>query len=317
MHTFEEKIHAAGQTLHREKIDIVQINLGYDCNLSCHHCHVQAAPGRPEKMSHQTMNDCLAFIKKAEPTIVDLTGGSPELHPDLPFFIEELASFSFVKRLLLRTNMTLLCQEKYQPLLQLFIKHRVELIGSLPCYGAENVNAQRGDGVYARNIENLKHLNQLGYGKEHSPLQLNLVYNPGGAFLPGAQQELERAYKEELQKNHQITFNQLFTIANAPCGRFKEDLVNSGEYADYMQLLEENFNPETLPRLMCVSQINIGWDGRIYDCDFNQALGMSLAENKTIDQLSPKDIFQEIRTNDHCFCCTAGCGSSCQGSLAN
>lgn len=315
MHTFEEKILSSGQPLHRDKIDIVQINLGYDCNLSCHHCHVQAAPGRPEKMSRQTMEDCLDFIKKAEPSLVDLTGGSPELHPDLPFFIEALASLPFVKRLLLRTNMTLLQQEKYQPLLDLFVKQKVELIGSLPCYGEENVNAQRGNGVYARNIENLKLLNQLGYGKDNSPLQLNLVYNPGGAFLPAAQQELETAYKKELQKNYQISFDHLFTIANAPCGRFKEDLIDRGEYDGYMQLLEENFNPETLPRLMCVSQINIAWDGRVYDCDFNQALGMSLAGDKKIGQLSPAELFQEIRTADHCFCCTAGPGSSCQGSL--
>ncbi|CQR70852.1 molybdenum cofactor biosynthesis protein A [Sporomusa ovata DSM 2662] len=315
MKTFCERIKETGEKLARNKIDIVQMNVGYVCNLACKHCHVQAGPNRTEQMSAETMKACLKFISESKATTVDITGGSPEMNPHLPMLIEELRKISTVKRILVRTNMTLLGTDKYRHFVDLFKANKLELVGSLPCYGEENVNAQRGNGVFNSNIGVLKLLNSIGYGKEKTELVLDLVYNPGGAFLPGPQAELQAAYKEQLKKNYGIEFNHLFTITNAPCGRFKEDLKKSGQFAAYMNLLVDNYNKDNLKKVMCVSQINIGWDGAVYDCDFNQALGLRIGAPKTIAEFTPKELMSEILADDHCYCCTAGAGSSCQGSL--
>lgn len=315
MKTFYERVNETGQKMLRNHIDIVQINVGYVCNLSCRHCHFQAGPNRSEQMSADTMKACLNFIRESEASTVDITGGSPEMNPHLPMLIEELRKISTVKRILVRTNITILGSDQYKHLLDLFKANQVELVGSLPCYGAENVNAQRGDGIFEVNIQVLKTLNQLGYGKEYSGLHLDLVYNPGGAFLPGPQAELQAAYKEQLKNNYGVEFNRLYTITNAPCGNFKEDLKKAGQFGAYMDTLIHNFNKDNLKKVMCASQVNIGWDGTVYDCDFNQALAMPIESPKTIADFTPAELLREILTDDHCYCCTAGAGSSCQGSL--
>ncbi len=315
MKTFCETSKEIGAKLVRNKIDIVQMNVGYICNLACNHCHVQAGPTRSEQMSAETMRACLKFINETKAATVDITGGSPEMNPHLPMLIEELRKISTIKRILVRTNMTLLATDKYKHLIDLFRANRIELVGSLPCYGEENVNEQRGNGVFTSNIRTLKLLNSVGYGKEKTGLILDLVYNPGGAFLPGPQAVLQAAYKEQLQNNFGIEFNHLFTITNAPGGRFKEYLAKAGELDTYMNLLFDNYNKDNLKKVMCVSQVNIGWDGAVYDCDFNQALGMRIGSPKTIADFTPEELMCEVLVDDHCYCCTAGAGSSCQGSL--
>ncbi|WP_371379988.1 arsenosugar biosynthesis radical SAM (seleno)protein ArsS [Sporomusa aerivorans] len=315
MKTFCENVKESDEKLVRNKLDSVQINVGYVCNLTCRHCHVQAGPNRTEQMSSETMKACLNFIKEANAATVDITGGSPEMNPQLPMLIEELSNINTVKRILVRTNMTLLGLDTYKHLLDLFKANKIELVGSLPCYGEENVTAQRGAGVFNKNIEVLKLLNSIGYGKEKTGLILDLVYNPGGAFLPGPQAELQAAYKEQLKNNYGIGFNHLFTITNAPCGHFKEDLKNSSQLDAYQQLLVDNYNKDNLKKVMCVSQVNIGWDGAVYDCDFNQILGLRIHAPKTIADFTPEELLCEIIADDHCYCCTAGAGSSCQGSL--
>ena len=237
------------------------------------------------------------------------------MNPHLRELVEGLRQISTVKRILVRTNMAILANEQYQDFAAFYRDNKVELVGSMPCYGQENVDIQRGEGVFDDNIATLKRLNGMGYGKEGTDLILDLVYNPGGAFLPGPQAELQAAYKEELMKNFGIEFNHLFTITNAPCGRFKADLETAGELTAYQALLTDSFNPENLEKIMCLTQVNIGWDGLVYDCDFNQALGLCSAVSKKIDELDPEDLLSEIRVDDHCYCCTAGAGSSCQGSL--
>jgi len=315
MESFCDKVKKTGDKLFRNTIDIVQINVGYVCNLECKHCHVQAGPERTEQMSLETMKACLKFIKAAGASTVDITGGSPEMNPHLPMLIQELRKIDTVNRILVRTNMTMLGSEKYNHFVDLFKTNQVELVGSLPCYGEENVDAQRGKGVFGNNIDVLKLLNHIGYGQEGSNLALDLVYNPGGAFLPGPQAELQAAYKEQLKDQHGIEFNHLFTITNAPCGRFKEDLQVSGELDAYMKLLIDNYNKDNLTKVMCVGQVNIGWDGAIYDCDFNQVLGMRVGGVKTIAEMTPEELLCEVLVDNHCYCCTAGAGSSCQGSL--
>ena len=313
--TFDATVKETGKKLKRNQIDIVQINVGYVCNLNCTHCHVEAGPDRTEKMSAKTVQACIDFIKKSKAATVDITGGSPEMNPYLRDLIVGLRRIGTVQRILVRTNMAILNTAKYKDLIEFYKANKVELVGSMPCYGRDNVDAQRGSGVFKDNIEVLKQLNGVGYGKEGTGLALDLVYNPGGAFLPGPQAELQAAYKDELKKNYGIEFNHLFTITNAPCGRFKEDLAAKGELAAYMDLLAGSFNADNLGKVMCLSQVNVGWDGAVYDCDFNQALGMRVGGAKTIADFEPEELLGAVRVDDHCYCCTAGAGSSCQGSL--
>ena len=315
MMTFDAAVKETGKKLKRNQIDIVQINVGYVCNLNCRHCHVEAGPERTEQMDAKNVQDCIEFVKNSKAATVDITGGAPEMNPHLRELIVGLRKSGTVQRILVRTNMSILNSAKHKDLIEFYKANKVELVGSMPCYGEENVDAQRGAGVFKDNIEVLKRLNSVGYGKEGTGLILDLVYNPGGAFLPGPQAELQTAYKEELRENFGIEFNHLFTITNAPCGRFKEDLAATGELGPYLDLLAGSFNPDNLEKIMCLTQVNIGWDGAVYDCDFNQALGMRVDEPKTIGDFTLEELLGEVLVDDHCYCCTAGAGNSCQGSL--
>lgn len=315
MVSFAVAVKTSGKRLNRNRIDIVQINVGYLCNLSCRHCHVGAGPERRERMDGGTVRACLDFVRKSRAATVDITGGSPEMNPHLRELIGGLRRLGTVNRILVRTNLAILATDPYREFIEFYRDNRVELVGSMPCYGRENVDAQRGDGVFDDNIAVLKQLNAIGYGKAGSALVLDLVYNPGGAFLPGPQAELQAAYKDELRKNFGLEFNHLFTITNAPCGRFAEDLAATDELEAYRELLADSFNADNAGKVMCLSQINIGWDGAVYDCDFNQALGLRTGGDRTIGELAPADLLGEVLVDDHCYCCTAGAGSSCQGSL--
>lgn len=312
MESFVKKI---GKTLNRNKISTVQLNIGYTCNLGCRHCHVEAGVNRTEQMNLLVMKDCRNFIDNAKAEIVDITGGAPELNPNLVSLIKMVREVSTVKKIIVRSNLTLLAQEKYKHLIEIFMANKVELVASLPCYTEENVDFQRGHGVFKQVIPVIKKLNRLGYGT--GKYVLNLVYNPGGAFLPGAQSDLEVAYKEHLFTHFNIRFDQLFTITNAPIGRYAQDLKDNGQLKPYQQLLVDNYNKDNLQKLMCLSQVNIDWQGHIFDCDFNQAIKLPIA-NKAIyiGSITPAEILKmKIEIGDHCYCCTAGAGSSCTGSL--
>lgn len=316
MCNFSELVDQTKQVLVRDTVHCLQVNIGYKCNLHCRHCHVEAGPDRHEMMSLSVMNDCLRFIEGVKEIEVDITGGSPEMNPNLMYFINSLRQKPAVKRIILRSNLVVLEQEGYSDLPAFFAANKVEIVASMPCYLEHNVIAQRGEGTYFSSIKILKKLNSLGYGSGHTGLKLDLVYNPGGAFLPAPQAELEAAYKENLKKDFGISFDTLFTITNMPIGRFRDDLENQGLLEDYMKLLSKNFNGDTLNKVMCRNQINVNWQGRLFDCDFNQVLNMP-AVNRNIGSVKVQDLVGlSIKTNDHCFSCTAGSGSSCQGSLA-
>jgi len=295
-----------------QKVEILQINIGRQCNLSCQHCHVEAGPNRTEVMSKKVLSDCLKVIEKT-PTIntVDITGGAPEMNPDLEWFIKKVAKLN--KRLIVRTNLVILLEDKYCHLIDVFAANKVELVGSLTCYLAENVAEQRGDEVYPRAIQALKSLNQKGYGDGKSGLVLSLVYNPIGAYLPGPQAELERDYKEYLKQNHNISFDHLFCLTNMPIGRFLKDLQRIGEDKEYQKTLINAFNPDAVANVMCRTTVSVGWDGQLYDCDFNQVMDLPIGQISEFD--TAKLSSREIIVNDYCYGCTAGAGSSCQGAL--
>jgi len=314
MNTFDKAVaEETGELLRSDSIKTIQVNLGLRCNLSCRHCHLQAGPGRNEMMSWETMEAVLALARCLPDVLVDITGGAPELHPSLVPFIEALSGSGHPVQV--RTNLTVLQEPEMASLPAFFKEHRIELVASLPCYLDANVTAQRGAGAFERSIASLRRLNGLGYGRD---LPLSLVYNPGGAFLPPLQSALEEAYRRELRERHGVVFTRLLTITNMPLGRFLDDLRHEGKDDTYRDLLREAFNPCTVDGLMCRQQICIGWDGRLFDCDFNQALGLSLGEGlpKHVAELDP-DILtnRPIVTGEHCFGCTAGAGSSCGGAL--
>ncbi len=295
-------------------INTLQVNLGLHCNLSCSHCHHSASPDSTETMSWTVMEAIINIAADPKIKNVDITGGAPELNPNLRSFIERLYRPDL--NILLRTNLIALVAPENSGL-KVFLKEKwVKVIASLPCYLEENVNAQRGDNTYIESITALKALNSLGYGID-SWLELNLVYNPDGPFLPASQEELEAIYSRELGQQHGITFNRLLTITNMPIGRFKDCLLNNGQLDEYIRLLHSNFNQTTLPKLMCRSQISVGWDGTIYDCDFNLALDFPAdVERPHIFNLDWGSLNRRtILTGEHCFGCTAGAGSSCNGSL--
>ncbi len=302
--------------LHAEGIETIQVNVGLRCNQSCAHCHLSASSNNNQLMDWPTMEKVLRIAGINRPETVDITGGAPELNPDLKKFIDRLKRLGVQCQV--RTNLTALMEPGLEELAGFFKDQRVKLVGSLPCYLMENVRAQRGEGVYERSIESLRRLNALGYGNDPD-LQLDLVYNPGGAFLPGDQGDLETAYKEELFSRFGITFNRLLTITNMPLGRFEEKLKENGRYDKYLKLLSDSFNPGTVHGLMCRYQISIGWDGTLYDCDFNLALGMVMNHGAP-DHIDGWDlgriVNRRIVTGMHCFGCTAGRGSSCSGALA-
>jgi radical SAM/Cys-rich protein len=310
--------------LQREPVRTLQINVGKLCNQACHHCHVDAGPKRTEIMTRPTAERVIALLA-ASPGVetIDLTGGAPELNPHFAFLVERARALG--RQVIVRCNLTVLFVPGMEQLPHFYRNRDVQLVCSLPCYTAENVDRQRGQGVFDRSIEALRLLNRLGYGRAGSPLTLNLVYNPLGAFLPPPQPALETRYRDELGRLFGIEFHQLFTITNMPIKRFADQLQRWGKYDEYMGLLVNHFNPQTVQGLMCRSLVSVGWEGTLYDCDFNQMLelplswsGGSVTRPLTMWDVARLDEIagREIRTASHCFGCTAGTGSSCGGTLA-
>jgi len=302
--------------LRHAKTEVLQVNVGKLCNLTCVHCHVNAGPKRKEIMTRDTVDRIVAWFARTEIPTIDLTGGAPEMIPDFRYFIERVKTLRPSRRVIDRCNLTILLEPGYEGLAQFLARHRVEIIASMPCYTAENVNAQRGQGVFDSSIKALRVLNSLGYG---SDLPLHLVYNPVGAFLPGPQAELEADYKRELKKHFEIVFNDLYTITNLPIARFASYLRHNNKLEEYNQLLIDNFNPATIAGLMCRDTISVSWTGEVFDCDFNQMLKMNWRnENGPLYlwDLDPAVVEnRQILTGNHCFGCTAGAGSSCGGAL--
>ena len=298
-----------------DKLEILQVNLGNICNQYCEHCHVDAGPAGNKIMSKEIMEKIIDLLRDQKGLTLDITGGCPELNPDFRFFVEE--AYDLTSQLMIRTNLTVFSEEGMDWIPQWYKDYQVVLIASLPCYTRGNTNKQRGNGVFEKSIKALKILNELGYG---SSVELNLVYNPGGAFLPGSQAELEMDYKKQLLTNHGIRFNNLFTIVNAPLGRFKNYLASNGGSEQYIQSLAESFNPDAAANIMCRTLISVDWQGILHNCDFNLAAGLPIRD-KDEKILETEDIQKaiqnghEIVTAEHCYCCTAGAGSSCTGVL--
>ncbi len=301
----------------RKNITILQMNLGYRCNQQCQHCHVNAGPKRTEEMSHKVLLQTLDFIKKNSVEIVDLTGGAPEMHPDFLFLIKSLRAMNV--KVIDRCNLTILNEPGYELLADNLAEQQIEIVASMPCYLEENVNKQRGSGVFKSSISALNRLNQLGYGQQDSSLILNLVYNPQGASLAPEQLLLEQDYKKFLFEQFGIVFNQLFTITNVPVKRFGSMLLSKNEFIPYMELLQSAHQNENLGGVMCRYQLSIDWQGYLYDCDFNQMLDLALHEQGKKLHISHADIQtlinKEIIVAGHCYACTAGKGSSCGGAL--
>ncbi len=317
MTTCFDKTKNFNKNLKRKSINTLQINVGYKCNLNCEHCHFQSGPNRTEQMSWTVMQDILQFTQENNISIIDITGGAPEINPFIKDFIKELKLINSVRNINLRTNLVILNLPEYSHLSEFFAENNIELTASLPCYLEENVDKQRGNKVFKSSIESIKKLNLLGYGQENTNLKLNLVYNPGGAKLPPEQQELKKAYKQYLKSEYDIVFNNLYTITNLPIGRFKDDLIKNDNIDDYKALLKSKFNPSNLKNLMCLSQLSVDWQGKIYDCDFNQALGLRIpTDSPYIGKVKLSDL-QDLPVvfHEHCYACCAGSGSSCTGSL--
>jgi radical SAM/Cys-rich protein len=315
---FKEALASTNPRLLRfDELRTLQVNLGNRCNQSCAHCHVQAGPAGKKIMPKGVMKKIINFLQNYPGLCVDITGGCPELNPDFRFFVNNV--YELVPCLMVRTNLTVFFEPGLDWVPLWYREHKVVLVASLPCYTEENVNKQRGKGVFEKSMAALKMLNELGYGVD-GQLELNLVYNPGGDFLPGPQEQLEADYKKELKGKYRVWFNKLFTMANAPIGRFKRCLEADGRLEQYLQLLAENFNPDAAENIMCRNLVNVDYKGLVYNCDFNQALDLPTVDaagaSVKIEQL--EDILSkglEITTGEHCFCCTAGAGSSCTGSL--
>lgn len=306
-----------GLTLAHERTEILQINTGKLCNLTCKHCHVNAGPKRTEIMTRETVDRILAWLADTEISTVDLTGGAPEMIPDFRHFVR--AARVLGRRVIDRCNLTILIERGYEGLAEFLAEHEVEIVASMPCYSPDNVNAQRGDGVFDASIKALQLLNRLGYG-EGGRLPLHLVHNPAGASLPGPQAALEADYKRELSAHFGIVFNRLYTITNMPIGRFASSLRHQGRYEEYLRLLVAAFNPASVEGLMCRDTISIGWQGEVYDCDFNQQLGLQWRNGRPLFlwDIKPAALAgRKILTGEHCFGCTAGSGSSCSGALAD
>lgn len=303
----------------RAKLETLQVNLGYLCNLSCTHCHVNAGPRRTELMDRETIETVLAFLEHHEIQLLDVTGGSPEMNPHFKYLVTEAREMGV--SVMDRCNPTILLEPGYENYAQFLADQQVIVTASLPCYAEQNVDQQRGKGVYQESVAALQLLNKLGYGKENSGLVLNLVYNPGGAFLPPPQDQLEQDYRRELMARHGIEFNQLFALANMPISRFGSMLLSKGQFNDYLKLLKDNYLAANLSTVMCRSLISVDWQGFVYDCDFNQMLDLPLIATdkpKThLRDLMAMDISgRDIAVADHCYGCTAGQGSSCGGALS-
>ena len=318
MTTFEDKARETmPEQLQPSDTHILQINVGRKCNLECNHCHLACSIDREEMMSKDVMHAIIRSAPVLACEIIDITGGAPELHPDIRWFIEKLKKLG--KAIQLRTNLVALTEGPDKDLMSFLKEHHVGLIASMPCYLEENVDAQRGEGVYKRTIEALLELNAIGYGVqgEHS---LSLVYNPGDASLPCPQAELEATHRKELDERFGVSFTNLLTITNVPIGRFRDALEAAGKLDDYMATLKDAFNPATLTGIMCRHQICVDWDGALYDCDFNLAIGLECTSTKdALQDMEPAEVAhllnRTIATGSHCYACTAGSGSSCGGSL--
>ena len=318
MQPFAEKLQIAGTDFRRRAVDALQVNLGRYCNLACVHCHVESGPTRKEMMSRENIDAVLRFLARTDIPTLDITGGAPELHPDFAYLV---ASARMLGRMVMdRCNLTVIFEPGMEYLPEFFKRNRVELVCSLPCYSEENVDKQRGKGTFESSIRALQYLNEIGYGQSDSDLILNLVYNPVGPHLPPPQEKLEQDYKRILHDQFGIAFNRLYCLTNMPITRYARHLKLRGEYDRYLELLESNFNGATLDHVMCRNLISIGWDGAVYDCDFNQMLDLPLSDGSGkklhIASLSWEEVAaRPIVAGDHCYACTAGCGSSCGGAL--
>lgn len=317
--TFKDKIAETNQfPLTPNKLEILQINLGYMCNQVCEHCHVDAGPDRKEIMTRETMMQCLEVIKKTEAHTLDLTGGAPEMNPEFRWFVEE-ASKAGIKDFIVRSNLTIIrANKKHYDLPEFFAKHNVHVVSSMPHWTRGKTDKQRGDGVFDKSIKALQELNAVGYGMPDSKLRLDLVYNPSGAFLPGDQASMQQEFKKALKDDFDIQFHNLFAITNLPISRFLDYLIASDNYEDYMHSLVEAYNPAAVSSVMCTNTISISWDGWLYDCDFNQMLELKVASKvKHISDYN-EELLQnrKIIISQHCYGCTAGAGSSCQGTVA-
>ena len=306
-------------SIRRNSLTTLQVNIGYKCNQKCAHCHVNASPERTEMMKSDTIKLIPKVLESYRLDTLDLTGGAPELHPQFQELVVKAREIGV--EVIDRCNLTILNEPGFEYLAKFLAENKVTIIASLPCYEKDNVDKQRGKGVFERSLEGLNQLNQLGYGKNNSDLKLNLVFNPQGISLPPPQAELESVYKKELFNRYGILFDNLYTIANMPINRFASHLKSMGQLKDYQKLLEEKYNPSNLDNLMCRSIISVDWEGILYDCDFNQQLGLKMkGKYKNLEDLvNNNDILinQEIETRDHCYGCTAGDGSSCGGALKN
>lgn len=301
----------------RDELDTVQVNLGYKCNLSCVHCHVNAGPSRTEMMSRDTVDELLAFLAHRPIKVLDLTGGAPEMNPHFRYLVEQASALGI--EVIDRCNLTILLEPGYEDMADFLASHGVTITASLPCYLKENVEQQRGKGVYDSSIKALQMLNQLGYGRDEDK-RLHLVYNPVGPVLPPPQQQLEQDYKRELKEQYGLVFNQLFTITNMPISRFGSLLISKAEFEPYMDLLRQHYSDDNLATVMCKNLISVDWQGVVFDCDFNQMLDMPLRASGH-SSVKLKDLMdfnfdrQAIATAEHCYGCTAGQGSSCGGAL--
>jgi len=314
MNRFEEKLTEHQLNLRRAPLSSLQINVGRKCNQACRHCHVDAAPWRTEMMDAPTARRIGEWIRRHRPPVVDITGGAPEISEHFRYFVETARAAG--ARVMDRNNLTIIEEPGYEYLPDYLAAHEVEVIASLPCYSAENVNQQRGNGAFERSIRALQKLNAVGYGTR---LPLNLVYNPLGAKLPPPQAGLEADYKEALQRDFGVIFNQLFTITNQPIARFAEDLRRQGKWDEYLELLANSFNPATVDGLMCRTTLSVDYLGRLYDCDFNQMLDLAMRNGKPLflwDVTAEGLVNGAIQTGVHCLACTAGAGSSCGGALS-
>jgi radical SAM/Cys-rich protein len=313
---FSHKIHPING-LNRRAINALQINLGRYCNLACIHCHVESGPTRTEVMNRETVDDVLRFLASSNISALDITGGAPELNPNFDYLVESAVGLG--RHVMDRCNLTVIFEPGKDYLPEFFKRHGVELICSLPCYSEENVDRQRGKGTFELSIRALQMLNAIGYGRDDN-LVLNLVYNPVGPHLPPAQEKLEKDYKNILNEQFGVVFNQLFCLTNMPITRYATHLKLRGEYDSYMNLLESSFNRSTLEQVMCRNLISIGWEGLVYDCDFNQMLNLPIRDRAGkplhISSLSIEQVRNHaITVGDHCYACTAGAGSSCGGTL--
>ena len=316
--TFAKKIKETGQfPLRPKKLEVLQINLGYMCNQVCEHCHVDAGPDRKEIMTKKTMLQCLEVIKNTNATTLDLTGGAPEMNPNFRWFVDE-ASKAGIKDFIVRSNLTIIrANKKYYDLPEFFKKHNIHVVSSMPHWTRGKTDKQRGSGVFDKSIKALQDLNAIGYGLPNSKLKLDLVYNPSGAFLPGDQVSMERDFKNALLEDFGIQFHNLFTITNLPVSRFLDYLIASDNYEDYMYSLVDAYNPSAVENVMCTNTISVSWDGYLYDCDFNQMLKLKVASSvKHISEYNEELLNKRtIIISQHCYGCTAGAGSSCQGTV--